>query len=93
MVITMIAIGKMSSKGQVVIPEEMRNDKGMKEGDSLVFMDNKDQIIIKKASKMNKQLAEDIEFARRTEEAYKQLERGESTTSTVDEFLEEMKKW
>ena len=88
-----IAIGKLSSKGQVVLPEEMRNDKGMKEGDSLVFMDNKDQIIIKKASKMDKQLAEDLEFARRTEEAYKEIERGESKTYTAEEFFKEMKKW
>ena len=86
-----IAIGRMSSKGQLVVPEEMRAD--IKEGDKVVFIKNKDQIIIKKASKMDKQLAEDLEFAKRTEEAYREVERGESKSYTAEEFFKEMKKW
>ena len=44
-----IDIIKMSSKGQVVIPLDMRKD--IKEGEKLLVIRNKDQIIIKKASK------------------------------------------
>jgi hypothetical protein len=36
---------------------------------------------------------EDLEFARRTEEAYKRIERGEYTEMEAEEFLEEIKKW
>jgi len=82
---------KMSSKGQVVIPQELRKD--IKEGDKLLVIRNADQIIIKKASKMDKQLAEDLEFARRTEEAWKRHDRGEFKTMEFDEFIKEMKKW
>ena len=39
---------KMSSKGQVVIPQELRED--FNEGDKLVVIRNNDQIILKKAS-------------------------------------------
>ncbi|MBI3026737.1 AbrB/MazE/SpoVT family DNA-binding domain-containing protein [Candidatus Woesearchaeota archaeon] len=86
-----ISITKMSSKGQIVIPLEMRSN--IKEGDKLVLIKNKNQIIMKKASEMDKSLAEDLEFARRTEEAYKRYEKGEFISMPADKFLEELKKW
>ena len=86
-----IDITKMSSKGQIVIPADMRQD--LKEGEKLVIIKTKDQIILKKASAFRKKLAEDIEFARRTEEAWKQYDRGEFKSLSADEFLEELKKW
>jgi AbrB family looped-hinge helix DNA binding protein len=82
---------KMSSKGQIVIPSNFR--KHIKEGDTLLVMKNKDQIIIKLASAMDKQMAEDLEFARRTEEAYKRIEAGQGRRMDFDNFIEEMKKW
>lgn len=86
-----IAITHMSSKGQVVIPAEMRED--IPEGEKLILIKNKDQLIMKKASKLEKNLKEDLEFARRTEEAWKRYDKGEFTTSSTEDFLEELKKW
>ena len=86
-----IRITTMSSKGQVVIPIEMREN--IKEGEKIVLIKNKDQIIMKKASEMDKSFAEDLEFARRTEEAYKKYEKGEFISMPADKFLEELKKW
>ena len=82
---------RMSSKGQVVIPLEMRKD--IKEGEKLVIIKNGEQIIMKKASDMDKNLEEDLEFARRTEEAYKRYEKGEFISLPADKFLKELKKW
>ncbi len=39
------------------------------------------------------QFTEDMEFARRTDEAYKRIETGEGETMEFDNFIEEMKKW
>lgn len=86
-----IAITKMSSKGQVVIPAEMRDD--IKEGEKLVIIRNKDQIIMKKASKLTKNFEEDIIFAKRTEEALIRISNGKGVKMDFDEFLGEMKKW
>ena len=86
-----IDITKMSSKGQVVIPLELRKD--LKEGDKLVVIRNKDQIILKKADKFDKNLEEDLEFARRTAEAWGRYDRGEFKTLPVDKFIEELEKW
>lgn len=86
-----INITKMSSKGQIVIPLEMRKD--IHEGEKLVIIKNKDQIILKKAKDFDKNLEEDLEFARRTEEAWKSYDREEFTSLPKDKFLEELKKW
>jgi len=86
-----IAITRISSKGQVVIPLEMRE--GLKEGDKMVIMKNNGQIILKKADKFSETLEEDLEFAKRTEEAWKRYEKGEFKEMEFDDFIEEMKKW
>lgn len=86
-----INITKMSSKGQIVIPQEMR--KGIHEGEKLVIIKNKDQIILKRAKDFDKALEEDLEFARRTEEAWKKYEKGEFISMDFDDFLREAKKW
>ena len=84
-----IDITKMSSKGQVVIPQELR--KGINEGDKLVVIRNNDQIILKKADKFDKNVAEDLEFARRTEEAWKEIDEGNYKSMNVEELFKELK--
>lgn len=86
-----IAITKISSKGQVVIPAEMR--KNLNEGDKLIVIQNKDQIIMKKASDLDEEFQEEFEFARQTESAYQKLKKGKGTRMDFDEFLEELREW
>ena len=86
-----INITKISSKGQIVIPLDMRE--GLKEGDKLIVIRNGNQIILNKAEHFDKNLEEDLEFAKRTEEAYKRHEKGDFISIDGDEFLEQMKKW
>lgn len=86
-----VAMTKMSSKGQVVIPAEMR--KGLHEGDKLVIIRNDKQLIMKKATDMDKNLMEDIEFAKRTEEAWRSYDKGEFKSMDSKNFLKLLKKW
>ena len=86
-----IAITKLSSKGQVVIPREMRKD--IKEGEKLIIIKEGSSMIMKKASKLDKQLKEDLEFVRRTEEAWKQIDKGKYKEYSSQEFLKKLKKW
>jgi AbrB family looped-hinge helix DNA binding protein len=86
-----IDITKLSSKGQIVIPADMRGN--LKEGDKLVVIENGDQLILKKADKFDENLKEDLDFARRTEEAYKRIESGEYIGVDSDNLFEKMQKW
>lgn len=54
-----IATTKLSSRGQIVIPSEMRG--GFKEGDEFVIIRNGDDLIIRKEEKA-KRLLSDIEL-------------------------------
>lgn len=81
----------MSSKGQIVIPAEMR--KGIKEGEKLLIIQVDNQWIMKKATKLDENLKQDLEFAKRTEEALKRIEAGKGITVDADKVAEEMKKW
>lgn len=84
-------IVKLSSKGQLVIPADIRE--GFNEGDKLIVIRDADKIIIEKITVLTEKLKEDIEFARKTEEAYKRHEKGEFKTLEESEFLEEIKRW
>ena len=86
-----VGITKMSTKGQIVIPLDMRED--FEVGEKLFLIKSDDKLIIKKATDMDKQLKEDLEFAKRTEEAWKRIESGKGIRMNFDDFIEEMKKW
>ena len=66
---------------------------GLSEGDKMVIIKNKDQIILKKASDFDKNLKEDLEFAKRTEDAFKEIEAGKGIKMNFDDFIKEMKRW
>ena len=84
-----IDITKMSSKGQIVIPAELRKD--MKEGDKIVVIRNRDQIILKKADRFDKALEEDIIVAKRVENAWKEIEQGKYKRMSSEDFLKEIR--
>lgn len=86
-----IDITRLSSKGQIVIPSSMRT--GFLEGEKILIIRDKDRLILKKASEMDEQLKEDLEFARRTEEARKRIEAGEFISVDSENLAEEMMKW
>jgi len=81
----------MSSKGQIVIPSSMRGD--LKEGDELIIIKDDERIILKKANKLTEQMKEDLEFAKRTEEAWQAYDRGEFKTYSGEEFLKKLEQW
>ena len=86
-----VAITRMSSKGQVVIPADMRGS--IHEGDKLIIIKNDKQLIMKKATDLDKNLAEDLEFAKRTEEAWKSYDKGEFKSMDSKDFLKELEEW
>ena len=83
-------ITKMSSKGQIVIPQEMR--KGFHEGDKFVVIRVGRQFILKSVEDFDENIEEDLEFARRTEEAWERYEKGEFISQSVDDFLKDLEK-
>ncbi len=86
-----IAVTKLSSKGQVVIPLEIRE--GMKEGETLVIIKSGRQIILEKASAFADAIKEELAFAKMTEEAMKRYLKGGFIKKSGGDFLKELEKW
>lgn len=86
-----ISITRMSSKGQIVIPSDMRA--GFKEGDKFVVIRSGDRFILKSISDFGESIAEDLRFAERTESALKRYEKGLFKKMSGEEFLKGLEKW
>ena len=85
-----IGITRLSSKGQIVIPSEMRKD--LKEGDELLILKDDYRIVLQKVNKLTEEMKEDLEFAKRTEEAWQSYEEGKFISQPADKFLEQLGK-
>jgi len=85
-----LEITTMSSKGQIVIPLEMR--KGFSEGEKFIMIKAGKQLILKSVEDFEENIQEDIAFARKTEEAWKRYEKGIFKSMPVDSFLKELEK-
>ncbi len=85
-----ISITRLSSKGQIVIPSEMRKD--LKEGDELLILKDDYRIVLQNVKKLTKEMKEDLEFAKNTEEAWQSYEKGKFISQPADKFLEQLEK-
>ncbi|MFW6120954.1 MAG: AbrB/MazE/SpoVT family DNA-binding domain-containing protein [Petrotogales bacterium] len=86
-----VAITKISSKGQIVIPSHMR--KNIPVGEKLFIIKNRNQWILKRVKDIDKNFEDDLKFAKRTEEAFKRYERGEFREVDGKKFLKMLEKW
>jgi AbrB family looped-hinge helix DNA binding protein len=82
---------RISSKGQIVLPREMR--KSFRQGEKLLLIKEGDNIILKKAEGLRKNLEEDLAFAQRTEAAWKRYDAGKSVKASKEKFLTDLEKW
>ncbi len=84
-------ITTMSSKGQIVIPQEMRQD--FAEGEKFVIIKAGKQLILKRVEDFDENIEEDLKFAQRTEEALERYEKGDFKSLSSEDFLRELDQW
>lgn len=86
-----VGMSRVSSRGQVVIPQDMR--KNFQEGDKIFFIEEGKNLILSSEDSISEKVIEDLEFERRTKEALKRVEAGEFVSVDSDNIEEEMMKW
>ena len=84
-----INVTVVSSKGQIVIPAEMRS--GLACGEKLVVIRDGNRFVLTPVSKFSKTLVNDLEFARRTEEAYREIDSGKFREHSASDFVKRLK--
>jgi len=82
---------RVSSKGQIVIPKDIRDNLNIKEGDMLAAVSEENFIVLKKIDP--KITEEEKILLKRIKEAWDSIDRGEYKEMEGSELLEEMKKW
>ena len=81
-------ITKLSTKGQIVIPEKIR--KGLKSGTAFVVSKQNDLIVLKEISDLTKR---EIEEIKELDKIWRDIDAGKGKTTNIEEFLNDMKKW
>ena len=82
---------RVSSKGQIVIPKDIRDNLNIQEGDLLAAVSEENVIILKKIDP--KITEEEKILLKRIKEAWDSIDRGEYTEMEGSVLLKEMKKW
>lgn len=83
------AIAKVSTKGQIVIPNSLR--KNIHTGDEFLIVKDDQRMILKNLRDMAKDLKDDLIFAERIEKAWQEHDKGKFETKSKDEFLKELR--
>ncbi len=86
-----IEITRASSKGQVVIPGDIRKKLSMKAGSLFVVTGRNNMIVLKKLDESITKA--DMKTLKLVEEAWKDLEAGRYKTYSKSEFFKEFSKW
>ncbi len=60
-----VSITRVSSKGQVVIPLDLRKDAGLNSGDKLLVYGNKGTIVLKRIEPSQKEFEKLVSFGKR----------------------------
>ncbi|GEM_PF-795680 len=83
----------LSSKGQLVVPKEIRQKMHIKEGSVLAITayPEKDMIVFKTLRKAD--VEAELNLVKETEKAWKDIESGRFKKSSKEDFLKELRKW
>ncbi len=81
-------ITRISTRGQIVIPEEIR--KGIEVGTAFITTRKDDLIILKKVEGLTKQEMQEI---KELDKIWKEIDAGKGITLNREEFLKEMNVW
>lgn len=81
-------ITKLSTKGQVVIPENLR--RGLVAGTPFTVTKKGDIIVLKKVEGLTK---EEMEEIKEINKIWKEIDSGKGLTKSKEEFLKEMNAW
>lgn len=83
---------RVSSKGQLVIPNDIREHLKIKEGDVFATTSADHDLIVLKKIK-NPIMKKDLILLKEIDEAWKEIEQGKCKTMKKEDFLEELDKW
>ena len=92
-----IEISKVGERGQIVIPQDFREELNIKKGDKFIVVKTDNKLIFQQISKLKSksldQLKEDLIDMKIAEDRLDEIESGKSKVQSKEQFLKEMEDW
>jgi len=88
-----IEISKLGERGQIVIPQEIRDKLNMKKGEKFIMLTENEDIIIRQVSKLKSNIEEDLIDMKKADRIWGEIEKGKFRKFTKEEFEKEMESW
>jgi len=92
-----IEISRIGERGQIVIPQEFRDELHIKKGEKFLVVRTEDKIILQQMKKLKtdalEQLKKDLIDMKIAEERLDEIKKGKSVSQTKKEFLKSMQQW
>ena len=85
-----IELTKMSSKGQVVIPLDVRRRLNLKDGETLAISTKDDLVVLKK---IKNPLEDDLRTLEEIKDVWNEIESGKFKKMSGADFLKEIETW
>ena len=82
------AIAKVSTKGQIVIPNPLRRN--IHTGDEFLIVKDDSRMVLKNIKDVAQDIKDDLIFAERVEKAWQDYDKGKFITKSKDDFLKEL---
>lgn len=86
-----LEIAKVSSKGQLVIPQDIRIKLGIKEGNLFAVASVDNLLVLKKIESPVSEA--DMKTLKMVEEAWDDIKEGRYSVASLDEFEKQAEKW
>lgn len=83
------AIAKVSTKGQIVIPNSLRGN--INTGDEFLIVKDNEKFILKNMKNLASELKDDLVFAEKVENAWKEYDKGKFIKKSKNDFLKELR--
>ena len=84
-------IARVSSKGQLVIPQDIRQKMKIKEGSLIAVASYGDMVLLKKVKNFIND--EDMQSLKLVEEAWEDIEKGRYKTTSLSHFMRQAREW
>ncbi len=88
---TTVEVTRVSSKGQIVLPKDVRSKLHLKKGTLFAMQATKSVILLKKID--NPILKADLETLQNVENAWNEIEHGKFHKASREDFLKELATW
>ncbi len=90
-------IAKVGERGQIVIPQDFREELHIKKGEKFLVVKSDNKLIFQQMSSLKsktlEQLKEDLIDMKIAEDRLKEIEKKQGVMGTKEDFIKEMKLW